>query len=190
MLTSGLLGVCVFIQWADKNCHPLSLLPSAITHCGFFISFSGNGLQPWIVLLTCIRLMVMPHGVGSRDALVQPASSLWRLQPSISICWSIYNVISGYRNISWFPTLSRFPFGNHPSTPSINAIKTSAAGNLLWLCNIWTCNCLFSSTALDWYPDWYLLGLYGHLIAFSAIAQSSLVLANQKYYYSILDFWK
>lgn len=52
----------------------------------FYVSFSSSGLQPWIVLITRVRLMGMPRGVGSRGAVVQPASSSWRLQPSISIC--------------------------------------------------------------------------------------------------------
>lgn len=57
-----------FIQWTDESCHPLSLLPSALAHWGFFISFSSNSLLPWIVLITCLRLMGLPHGVGSLTA--------------------------------------------------------------------------------------------------------------------------
>lgn len=54
--------------------------------------------------------------------------------------------------------------------------KASAAGNLLWLYNIWAWNYIFSFTTSDWYSDWYLLRLYRCLMAFSPIAQSSLLL--------------
>lgn len=66
--------------------------------------------------------------------------------------------------------------------------KTSAAGNLLWLYNIWAWNYIFSFTMSDWYPDWCLLTLYRCLTAFNPIAQSSLSLANQNHYCSTLVF--